>query len=102
LEVTLEKLIHLVTAEVIKELNRHGVKIIASNGMNNKNIMTTGLRNKSESIDMSKYRTPILTENHLKKLHELTGEIVIPKRTIVTPKAREFMKEKRLIISYCE
>jgi hypothetical protein len=102
LEVTLEKLIHLVTAEVIKELNRQGVKIIASNKKNSNKIITNGLRNRSENIDMSKYRTPILTEDHLKKLHELTGEIVIPKRTILTPKAREFMKEKGLIISYCE
>jgi len=45
---------------------------------------------------MSKYKTPILTENHIQRLHELTGKVIIPQGTIVTPKAKELLKEKNL------
>jgi ethanolamine utilization cobalamin adenosyltransferase len=49
---------------------------------------------------MSKYRTPIVTENHIDKLHELVGEIVVPQGTIFTPKAKEKIREKKLHVTY--
>jgi len=99
LEITLEKLISLVTAEVIKELKKQGIQIISSSDNNGLGISTDSLRTKSEKIDMSRYRTPVLTEIHIRRLHELTGEVIIPKNTIITPKAKEIIKEKRLIIT---
>lgn len=98
MEITVEKIIQIVTAEVIKELKKLGVEIVASMSVDNK-IVSQGLRTKKEVVDMKKYRTPILTENQVKKLHELTGEIIVPKRTIITPKAREMIKEKNLLIT---
>ncbi len=99
MEITLEKLISLVTAEVIKELKKQGIQIISSSDGNGLGISTDSLRTKSEKIDMSRYRTPVLTEIHIRRLHELTGEVLIPKNTIITPKAKEIIKEKRLIIT---
>ncbi len=99
MEITLEKLISLVTAEVIKELKKQGIQIISSSDGNGLGISTDSLRTKSEKIDMSRYRTPVLTEIHIRRLHELTGEVIIPKNTIITPKAKEIIKEKRLIIT---
>ena len=99
MEITLEKLISLVTAEVIKELKKQGIQIISSSDNNGLGISTDSLRTKSEKIDMSRYRTPVLTEIHIRRLHELTGEVIIPKNTIITPKAKEIIKEKRLIIT---
>lgn len=99
MEITLEKLISLVTAEVIKELKKQGIQIISSSDSNGLGISTDSLRTKSEKIDMSRYRTPVLTEIHIRRLHELTGEVIIPKNTIITPKAKEIIKEKRLIIT---
>ena len=49
---------------------------------------------------MSKYKTPVLTENHMRKLHVLTGEVIVPKGTVVTPKAKELIKEKQILISF--
>ena len=99
MEITLEKLISLVTAEVIKELKKQGIQIISSSDNNGLGISTDSLRTKSEKIDMSRYRTPVLTEIHIRRLHQLTGEVIIPKNTIITPKAKEIIKEKRLIIT---
>jgi hypothetical protein len=99
LEITLEKLINLVTAEVVKELKKQGIQIISSSDNNGLRITGNSLRTKSEKIDMSRYRTPVLTEIHIRRLHELTGEVIIPSNTIITPKAKEIIKEKKLIIT---
>jgi len=47
---------------------------------------------------MDKYRTPILTENQIRRLHVLTGEVIIPNGTVITPKARELLKEKGITV----
>lgn len=99
MEITLEKLISLVTVEVVKELKKQGIQVISSLDNDGLGISTDSLRTKSEKIDMSKYRTPVLTEIHIRRLHQLTGEVIIPKNTIITPKAKEIIKEKRLIIT---
>ncbi len=100
MEIDLEKLINLVTAEVIKELKKQGVQAVVSSEKHAQNFQMSSLRTKSEEIDMSKYKTPILTENHMRKLHDLTGEVVIPKGTIITPKAKEIIKEKKIAITF--
>lgn len=96
MEITIEKLVSLVTAEVMKALAKQGVTVTIQAGelAQNSPVLTT--RNKCQRIDMSKYKTPILTENHILRLHELTGQVRIPKRTIITPKAKELIKEKQL------
>ena len=100
MEIGLEKLISLVTAEVIKELKKQGVQAVALSEKSAQNSQVNGLRTKSEEIDMSKYKTPILTEKHIRKLHDLTGEVVIPKGTIITPKAKEIIKERKISIVF--
>ena len=103
-EVNLDKIVSIVVQKVINELLKNGIKIVSTNhtienvdsGQNN----SAYLRTKIERIDMSMYKTPILTENHFKKLHELTGEIIIPNGTIITPKAREIIKSKRILVKY--
>jgi hypothetical protein len=59
----------------------------------------TGLKNKSERMDFSGYKTPVVTERQIQRLHELTGEIVIPGNTIITPKARDIIREKGIKIT---
>ena len=105
-EVPLEKIVSLVVQEVVKELQKNGIKVVSVGGgtSGSGNILTgntlSGFKAKVEHIDMSKYKTPLLTENHIDRLHELTGEIVIPKGTIMTPKAREAVKRKNISIQY--
>ena len=99
MEISLEKLIRVVTAEVVKELKRQGVTVVASSGQNTSIRHHVDERTRSEEIDMSKYNTPVLTENHIRRLHALTGEIIVPKGTIVSPKARELIRERQLTVT---
>ena len=103
-EVSLEKIINLVVREVVSELEKRGVKIVTSSQNSPINtggsLTVTGIKTKTEKIDMTGYKTPILTERHIDRLHELTGEIIIPMGTVITPKAREVIKQKNLSIRY--
>lgn len=96
MEITIEKLVSLITAQVMKELAKQGVKVTTELEKTAQSSPIEGIRNKSQRIDMGKYKTPILTENHIRRLHELTGQIRIPKGTVVTPKARELLKERQI------
>ena len=98
--ISLDNLIQIITAHVITELKKQGIEIISSNGRNESQNPVKGLYTKSEKIDMSKYKSPVLTENHIRRLHELTGEIIIPRGTVITPKAGELLKIKHISIVY--
>ena len=50
-------------------------------------------------IDMSNYKTPILTENHLLTLDPKINEIVVPKGTIITPGARDIIKRHKIVLN---
>ncbi len=100
MQVTLEKLIQLITAEIVKELKKQQVTVIDATKIEFINNEKEDLRTKSEVIDMSMFKTPVLTESHLKKLNRLTGKIIVPRGTVITPKARELIREKDIRI--CE
>jgi hypothetical protein len=105
-EVSLDKIVSLVVQEVVKELARHNIKVVHSGAAPTDGTLsaggtpTDGFRTKTEKIDMKAYRSPVLTENHINRLHELTGEIVITRKTIITPKARMALKSKNIVVSY--
>jgi hypothetical protein len=94
-EVNIEQIIQLVTKHVIRDLQNRGIKIKeGSVSFSNPHVLKT----KSERVDMSRYKTPILTENHIRRLHELTGEVVVPEGTVITPKAKEMIKDRHIVI----
>jgi hypothetical protein len=98
MQITLEELILKITREVIRELGRQNISVtIGEQSVQSSH--QPGLISHTETIDMSKYKTPVLTENHIQKLHELTGEVIIPKGTVITPKARELVRHKNLKIT---
>ena len=99
MEIALDQLIQRVTSAVVKELKSQGIQILHSSPSGPGSDDINRLRTKSEKIDMSKYRTPILTESHIRRLHELTGEVIIPKGTVITPKARELVKQTQIILT---
>ncbi len=103
-EISLEKIIDSVVREVIQALQKEGVKVIfPQNNPKGSNLagknQDTSFRKKTENIDMSFYRTPVLTENHIQRLHPLTGEIIVPQGTVITPKARELIKVKQILVT---
>ena len=99
MEVSVEKLVVLILKEVLRELKKQDITITGISNVDQVNRKGNDLRTKVEKIDMSKYVTPIITENHIQQLHELTGEIIIPKSTIITPKAIELIREKKLAVT---
>lgn len=91
----------MVSKEVVRELQEQGVKVVDSSNNSGVDISNfSKSKTKTEKIDMSKYKSPVLTENHIKDLHELTGRIILPKDTIMTPKAKEKIKENNLEVDY--
>jgi len=99
LEISLEKLIQLVTMELVKELKKQGVTVTAPPGSPLPNQPVIEGKTRSEEIDMSKYVTPVLTENQIRKLHPLTAEVIVPAGTVISPNARELLREKQLRIT---
>ncbi|MDR3628457.1 MAG: hypothetical protein P4L45_16550 [Ignavibacteriaceae bacterium] len=99
MKIKIEKLIEIITTEVIAELTRLGVEIDYT-PTGEKKLNTAGSRRKlCEIIDLKNYKTPVLTENHLESLSPEVMEIEIPKGTIITPGARDLIKKRNLRIS---
>ena len=81
----IEEIVQRVVKEVLKELS-----------VTSQQPAVNGFRNKSERLNFEGYKTPVITEKHIRHLHELTGEIIVPKKTIISPKARDVIREKGL------
>jgi hypothetical protein len=87
----LEAIVRRVTQEVWRELERQGITLPAA---------PATLPDGAMRIDMSRYRTPLLTERALTGLHPRAHTVVVPAGTIVTPRAKELLREKRIYIIY--
>ncbi len=95
MEISLEKIIEIVTREVIKELAIKGIVIDST-----LNQASLGSKTKAWTMDMSEFKTPVLTENMLASLDKGTSEIIIPRRTFITIGARDIIKRKKVTIIY--
>ena len=102
-EVELDKIVNLVVKEVVSQLQDKGVKVVTTNSTNSNpsiNPDEDGYKTRTEKINMEKYKSPILTGRQLRNLHELTGKILIPEGTVITPKAKDIIKKKNLAVGY--
>ena len=93
---SIEEIVELVTREVIKELLRQGVKVEDSlpdktKPVNGKEVL---------EVDMSGFKTPILTESSFHKIASETKELIVPEKTVITPGARDIIKRNQIRISY--
>jgi len=88
---TVESIVRRVTREVWLELARKGKTPPAG---------PAALPDGAVRLDMSKYRTPVLTERALMGLHNRTHTVVAPAGTVVTPRAKELVRDKRITIVY--
>lgn len=93
---SIEQLITRIVHEVLRELVSQNRTVTLDGQPVAIGRRAAGSLAKTETIDMTPYRTPVLTENHIRRLHELTTEVRVPEGTVVTPKARELIREKRL------
>ena len=99
MKINIENLVEIITKEVIKELLKIGVELDFSKNMKSGNPVNKGNQKKLE-IDMSGYKTPILTEYAAESIGQDVNEIILPKGTVFTPGARDVIKKRNFIISY--
>jgi len=97
--VSLETLIQSVVRELVAELKRQGVEIIDGPAGRDATVGPSPAR-RTECPDLSGYKTPVLTEAHVQRLSVLTGAVQVPRGTVVTPKAREILKAKRILLQF--
>lgn len=97
-KVSIDELIQLVTQEVVRQLKANGVAVTLDPSQPGRRLGHTCIQGRTERIDMGAYKTPILTEKQMNRLHELTGKIIVPQGTLITPKAREIAKRKQITI----
>jgi hypothetical protein len=87
----LESIVRRVTQEVWQELARKGITIPATPAL---------LPDGTVRIDMSRYRTPLLTERAIAGQYPRSNNVAVPKGTIVTPRAKELLREKNIGIVF--
>jgi hypothetical protein len=97
-QISIEKLVEIIVREVVKELLAKGIVIDNTSFSHNK--IEYLEEKKSIEIDMSGFRTPVLTENQLTSLESSIEEIIVPGGTILTPVAREIIQKRKLKINY--
>ncbi len=119
MNICIEKLITIVTREVIAELQRRGIAVdgIGETGAASRHAAGAAVRAaagpasreavaavsvvppRRAAIDLSMFKTPVLAEHHLLSLDPSVTEIVIPRRTVITPGARDVIKKRSLVVS---
>ncbi|MGK9477807.1 hypothetical protein [Melioribacter sp. OK-6-Me] len=91
-KINIKTLIEVIIKEVIKELEKRGYEFTYEEIEKSKN--------DSFEIDMSNFKTPVLTENMLMQIEKNFSEIIIPTGTVITPGAKEFLNQRRIKINY--
>jgi hypothetical protein len=99
LKINIEKLVEIITNEVVEQLTQLGVEIDYSSIKERKIISGNNRKNLNEIINLKNYKTPVLTINQLNSLGEDILEIEVPRGTIITPGARDIIKKRNLRIS---
>jgi hypothetical protein len=97
-QISIDKLVESIVREVIAELTKRGVAI-GSSGVPERNVQAghTGVGLNVE-IDMSAYRTPVLTESQLTRIDTKVSTIVVPCTTVVTPGAWGIIRSRKLTL----
>jgi hypothetical protein len=91
-EVSLETIIRRVTERVVHELEKEGIKTVPSGKLQ----PDPGTR--IERVEMCGFKTPVLLERHVLRLHALTRIVAVPAGTVVSPKAREALRDRNILL----
>ncbi len=96
--VSIERLVESIVREVIAELTKRGVDLGAS-AVPARSVPVQHARPGSTlEIDMSAYRTPVLTESQLRRVDGAVSTVVVPCTTVVTPGAWAVIRSKKLTL----
>ena len=100
-DASLEVLVREVAERVIRELRDRGVRIAPAEGSAESRTPAAVAEcgrppGRAERVDMSAYRTPVLTERHVRKLHPLASAVAVPRGTVVSPGAKELLRDRNI------
>lgn len=98
MNITIEKLVEILVREVVTQLLKSGVEINFNSGSGIKATSQSRIDTK-KIIDLSGYKTPVLTEKHLLALEPEINEIIIPGGTVLTLGAKGIIKKRKLKIN---
>jgi len=97
-EIPVEKLVEIIVREVLAELAKRGV--VPSAGAAPRFAPPAAAEGPGVVIDMTGYRTPVLTESRVRALGRHIREIIVPAGTICTIGARDLMQQRRIKLTY--
>jgi len=99
-QISFEHLVATIVREVMAELARRGIEVggAPSASAQASPPAATALPAGTVEIDMSGYRTPVLTEEHLTRLRPSVSAVLVPCSTVITPGARDLIRQKKLSI----
>lgn len=101
MKIEINKLVETIVRIVIEELVKlEVVKIEIGSQQTDTKLLTNSVNSNHRAvIDMSNYKSPILTEERILSLDPLISEIIVPKRTVLTPGARDLIKKRNLVVT---
>ncbi len=97
-QTSIERLVESIVREVIAELTKRGVDVGAP-AVPPRSVPVQHARPGSTlEVDMSPYRTPVLTEGQLRRIDGGVSTVVVPCTTVVTPGAWAFIRSRKLTL----
>ncbi len=98
MKISLEDIVAMVVKEVIAELSRKGVEIEIGNSSVSQSIVSLQKEKVQHKMDLSKFKTPLVTEEQVLNLGSSIKEIIVPKGTLLTPNARDLIRKRKLTL----
>ena len=96
MKVVSEQLVEAIVRAVLDELRRRGVEISGPGTVDMRLRDRQGAT--SVEIDFSEYKTPVLTERHVRGLIPDIAEIVVPAGTFCTAGAKDLLQKRKLTL----
>ena len=98
MEIPVDRLVEIIVREVLAELARRGV--VPSVRTAAQVAPPPAGEGPSLAIDMTGYRTPVLTESRVRAVGRHIREIIVPAGTICTIGARDLMQQRRMKLTF--
>lgn len=95
-QISIEQLVASIVREVVAELARRGVTVTGAPAPGAPPAPPAPAT--AVEIDLSGYRTPVLTEGHVSRLPPGVASVIIPCATVLTPGARDLIRQKKVSI----
>jgi hypothetical protein len=95
-DIPIEKLVELIVRQVLTELAKQGIRVGGAPGRH----QPASADPARVTIDMTGYRTPVLTEDRVRSLDPRVREILIPPGTVCTIGARDTVQRRKIKIIY--